>query len=72
MGQYGGTSWKKGGAKLDSPMNAKDKGIPTGGKYPGKQSWSKKGGIDTPTTQGNKGITTEKGFPKSPAKFDDA
>lgn len=73
MGQFGGRNFKKGGAKVDSPMNAKDKGIPSGGSYPGKQSWAKKGGnaIVSPMTEGNKGITSQKGFPSSPAKFDD-
>jgi len=72
MGQYGGRNFKSGGGKLNSPMNEKSKGIPSGGSYPGKQSWAKKGGnaIVSPTTEGNKGIVIDKGFPKSPAKFD--
>lgn len=72
MGQFGGRDFKKGGGKLDGLMPKGGKGIPDGGSYPGKSSVGKvKSGIDTPTTKGNKGVTMEKGFPKSPAKFDD-
>jgi len=70
MGQYGGRNFKKGGGKLESPMNSGNKGILPGGKMPGKSPISRMKGIDSPTTQGNKGVTIEKGFPKSPAKFD--
>lgn len=71
MGQYGGRSFKKGGGKLISDMPKGSKGLDVGGSFPGKGSTGKlKGGIDTPTTKGNKGVTMEKGFPKSPAKFD--
>lgn len=72
MGQFGGRSFKSGGGKIESPMNSKDKGIPSGGTYPGKQSWAKKGGnaIVTPMTEGNKGITTQKGFPSAKAPKD--
>ena len=68
---YGKTASKSGGRKLEPVMTAGNKGIPSGGSYPGKSQLGKtKGNIDTPMTKGNKGVTTQKGFPKSPAKFD--
>ena len=69
---YGKSVTKSGGAKLESVANGGDKGIPKGGTYPGKASVGRtgNGGIDAPGLKGNKGVTTDKGFPKSPAKFD--
>ena len=50
---YGGTTKKSGGGKLESPANEGNKGW--SGPKPGNSSISRKL-IDTPMTQGNKGI----------------
>ena len=69
---YGKTASKSGGRKLEPVMTGGNKGLPSGGSYPGKSQLGKIGGnIDSPSKKGNRGVTLQKGFPKSPAKFDD-
>lgn len=67
--RYGGTDSKKGGGKMDAPGMKGNMGIPAGTSAP-KSSVSRKSGIDTPTTQGNKGVTTQSGYQSKKAPLD--
>ncbi len=64
---YGKSVTKGGGGKLKTVMSEGNKGIYPGTSVP-KASTSRLKGIDSPMTAGNKGVTTQKGFPgtKSP------
>ena len=67
---YGKTASKSGGGKLESVANGGNKGLPPGTSAPQSSVARVKGGIDTPTTKGNKGITDQKGFQSSKAPRD--
>lgn len=51
---YGGTIKKSGGGKIQPVTTSGDRGW--AGPKPGNSSVSRSKGIDTPTTEGNKGI----------------
>lgn len=61
---------KSGGGKLKAVCTEGDKGIPSGGKMPGKASIARKKGIDTPMTQGDKGMSTGGKLPKRKSPLD--
>ena len=65
---YGGTTQKKGGAKLDGVSTKGNRGWV--GPKPPNSSMSRAKGIVTPTTEGNKGKTTGTGSGTSKAPRD--
>ena len=64
---YGKTASKSGGSKLKGIQTEGNRGIPSGTSAPKSSVGRIKGGIDTPTTTGNKGVDVDKGFQSTKA-----